>query len=104
MNDTVVITGIGMVTSLGNTRESTWAHMLAGDCGIRRAELFDTEGYRSRLSDYVNQRDREFFSVSGATITPLDGNGGSSRQASFIMVARRHVTLVALASESQFDN
>ena len=26
------------------------------------------EGYRSRLSDYVNQRDREFFAVSDATI------------------------------------
>ena len=27
------------------------------------------EGYRSRLSDYVNQRDREFFAVSDGTIT-----------------------------------
>ena len=25
------------------------------------------EGYRSRLSDYVNQRDREFFTLSAAT-------------------------------------
>lgn len=56
------------------------------------------EGYRSRLSDYVNQRDREFFSVSDATITPLDG-AGDARHVSFIMVARRHVTLVALATE-----
>jgi hypothetical protein len=58
------------------------------------------EGYRSRLSDYVNQRDREFFSVSDATISALDG-AESNRHASFIMVARRHVTLVALASEEQ---
>jgi len=59
------------------------------------------EGYRSRLSDYVNQRDREFFAVSEATITALDDTE-STRKASFIMVARRHVTLVALASEEQF--
>jgi hypothetical protein len=59
------------------------------------------EGYRSRLSDYVNQRDREFFAVSDATITALDDTE-STRQAAFIMVARRHVTLVALASEEQF--
>ena len=31
------------------------------------------EGYRSRLSDYVNQRDREFFTVSNATVTDLEG-------------------------------
>jgi len=59
------------------------------------------EGYRSRLSDYVNQRDREFFAVSDATITSLDDTE-STRKAAFIMVARRHVTLVALASEEQF--
>jgi hypothetical protein len=59
------------------------------------------EGYRSRLSDYVNQRDREFFAVSDATVTSLDDTE-STRRAGFIMVARRHVTLVALASEEQF--
>jgi hypothetical protein len=59
------------------------------------------EGYRSRLSDYVNQRDREFFAVSDVTITALDDTE-SMRRAGFIMVARRHVTLVALASEEQF--
>jgi len=59
------------------------------------------EGYRSRLSDYVNQRDREFFAVSDATITSLDDTE-STRRATFIMVARRHVTLVALAGEEQF--
>jgi hypothetical protein len=59
------------------------------------------EGYRSRLSDYVNQRDREFFAVSEATITSLDDTE-STRRAAFIMVARRHVTLVTLASEEQF--
>jgi hypothetical protein len=59
------------------------------------------EGYRSRLSDYVNQRDREFFAVSDASISALD-DAESTRTASFIMVARRHITLVALAGEEEF--
>jgi hypothetical protein len=61
------------------------------------------EGYRSRLSDFVNQRDREFFAVSDVTITALD-DAESTRQASFLMVARRHVTLVALANEERFSS
>ena len=52
------------------------------------------EGYRSRLSDYVNQRDRDFFAFQDATMTPLSGDG-ESRAVPFLMVARRHVVLVA---------
>jgi hypothetical protein len=50
------------------------------------------EGYRSRLSDYVNQRDRDFFAFQDATLVPL--SGGESRQVPFLMVARRHVVMV----------
>ena len=55
------------------------------------------EGYRSRLSDYVNQRDRDFFAFQDATLTPLSGEG-EARAAPFLMVARRHVVLVTPVS------
>ena len=59
------------------------------------------EGYRSRLSDYVNQRDREFFALNDATVTALDAPE-ETRQASFLMVARSHVRIVALSAEESF--
>jgi hypothetical protein len=59
------------------------------------------EGYRSRLSDYVNQRDREFFAVNEATLTALDAPD-QVRHASFLMVARRHVRMVTLVAEESF--
>jgi hypothetical protein len=55
------------------------------------------EGYRSRLSDYVNQRDRDFFAFSEATMTPLSGEG-QPQTVKFLMVARRHVVLVTPGS------
>jgi 3-oxoacyl-(acyl-carrier-protein) synthase len=54
VNHRVVITGIGMVTALGPTRETTWHGMVEGECGIRPTVLFPTEGYRSRLSAQVS--------------------------------------------------
>ena len=63
-------------------------HRIVGDVTLPR------EGYRSRLSDYVNQRDREFFTLSAATVTELDAPG-QTRQASFLMVGRSHVRLIA---------
>lgn len=37
----VVVTGLGAITSLGPTAETTWAALLAGQCGIRRADNLD---------------------------------------------------------------
>ena len=55
------------------------------------------EGYRSRLSDYVNQRDREFFSIQDATLTALDSPDVVEERA-FLMVARHHIRLIAPGS------
>jgi hypothetical protein len=57
------------------------------------------EGYRSRLSDYVNQRDREFFSIQDATLTALD-SPERVEQMPFVMVARRHIRLIAPGSSA----
>jgi hypothetical protein len=51
------------------------------------------EGYRSRLSDHVNRRDQEFFTVQDAKLTAIDGSGRDWK-APVIMLARRHIRLV----------
>jgi 3-oxoacyl-[acyl-carrier-protein] synthase II len=54
MTTRIAITGVGLVTALGATREDSWRRMLAGDCGIRPATVFDTDGYRSRVAGEVD--------------------------------------------------
>jgi 3-oxoacyl-[acyl-carrier-protein] synthase II len=50
----VAITGIGLVTALGASREESWRRLIAGECGIRPATVFETEGYRSRVAAEVD--------------------------------------------------
>jgi len=50
------------------------------------------EGYRSRLSDHVNRRDVEFFTLQDAELTPLEG--GESWSAPVLMVSSRHIRLI----------
>jgi len=57
------------------------------------------EGYRSRLSDHVNRRDQEFFIIQDAKLTALDGSG-RDWNAPVIMLARRHIRLLAPGDES----
>lgn len=44
----VAVTGIGLVCALGLDRESAWAGLVEGRCGIGDLTLFDANGYRSR--------------------------------------------------------
>jgi hypothetical protein len=51
------------------------------------------EGYRSRLSDYMNQRDSEFLPMTNCKITTLET--GQERSEPFMLVARRHVRVIS---------
>ena len=44
----VAVTGIGLMSALGNTRDEVWSGLLAGTCGIGEVTLFDASDYRSR--------------------------------------------------------
>ncbi|MGB6296359.1 MAG: beta-ketoacyl-ACP synthase [Rivularia sp. (in: cyanobacteria)] len=36
----VVITGIGLISALGNSLEDSWRRLIAGECGIKQRQLF----------------------------------------------------------------
>jgi hypothetical protein len=57
------------------------------------------EGYRSRLSDQINRRDQEFFTIVDASLVSLDGSGRDWK-APVLMLARRHIRLIVPASET----
>ena len=55
-----------------------------------------SEGYRSRLSDHVNRRDVDFFTIQDAVVTPLDG--GERWTAPVLMLGCRHIHLIVPAT------
>ena len=52
---TVVVTGLGAVSSLGNDLASTWAGLVAGRSGIGPITLFDASGFRTKLAAEVRE-------------------------------------------------
>ena len=59
----VVVTGLGLVTPLGNGVEASWAGVLAGKSGAGRISAFDPEGYACQVACEVPR---------------VDGRGGGS--------------------------
>lgn len=53
----VVVTGIGMVTPVGNNTEDSWNAVKAGKCGIAPITHYDTEGRKVTLAAEVKDFD-----------------------------------------------
>ena len=53
----VVVTGMGMVTALGNDVDSTWAGLLAGRSGVQTIDAFDPSRLSSRMAAQVHDFD-----------------------------------------------
>lgn len=74
-----------METRIERVVLETPRHRIVGDLTLPR------EGYRSRLSDFLNRADLQFIALVNAEIQSLNGDRNETR--SFIAVAREHVQL-----------
>jgi len=53
----VVITGLGVVSPLGNDIETLWRNLLAGQCGLERITLFDPAAFDTQIAGQVKDYD-----------------------------------------------
>src|SRR5512142_1597616 len=64
----VVVTGIGLITPLGQGTEHTWAQILAGKSGLGRITTFDATDFACQVAGEVPR---------------VDGRGGAGAPGSF---------------------
>jgi 3-oxoacyl-[acyl-carrier-protein] synthase II len=57
----VVVTGLGMLSPLGNSPESTWQNLLRGQSGISEITHFDTTAYTTRFAGLVKDFDAQDY-------------------------------------------
>jgi len=63
----VVVTGMGMLSPLGNTVDESWKEILAGKSGVAPIETFDVSAYSTRFSASVKDFDiSEYLPVKDA--------------------------------------
>ena len=54
----VVVTGLGMLSPVGNTAESSWQALLNGQSGISLIDHFDASEFATRFAGLVKDFDR----------------------------------------------
>src|ERR1051325_6722283 len=53
----VVVTGLGVVSPLGNDVETFWSNLLAGRCGVEKIASFDASAYDTHIAAEVKNFD-----------------------------------------------
>ena len=62
-------------------------HWIVGDLTLPR------EGYRSRLSDFLNRGDLDFIPLTNVEISSIDAQGHESEERPFLAIARAHIQI-----------
>ena len=68
----VVVTGMGMISPVGNTVESTWQALLAGQSGVELIEHFDTAPFATRFAAMVKNFNGEDYNISRKDARKMD--------------------------------
>ena len=74
MNHRVVITGLGILSSIGIGKEEFWKNCLKGVSGIKPIRGFDVSSYRSRLGGQLSEIDFKAF-IKPANLRRMDRIG-----------------------------
>ncbi len=57
----IVVTGIGVFTSIGSSRSDFWNSLISGKSGVRRIQAFDPVGHLSQIASEVTSFNPEDF-------------------------------------------
>lgn len=68
----VVVTGLGMLSPVGNTAESSWQALLNGQSGISLIEHFDASEFATRFAGLVKDFDPEQYGINRKDARKMD--------------------------------
>ncbi len=74
----VVVTGMGVVTSLGKGKKDNWESLTAGKSGIRQVKRFPTEGLNTYIAGTVDFMDAEEVSAPAISYAMADATAGEA--------------------------
>ena len=83
MRRRVVITGLGVITSLGETASAVWENVCAGQCGITRITRWDPSAFTTQIGAECAGFDPKAHGIDGRDAKRLD------RFAQFALAATR---------------
>ena len=62
----VVVTGMGLLTSIGNNKEKSWNNLINKKSGIKKINHFDVSNLPAKIAGYIhnNPKEENYFNAS----------------------------------------
>ena len=62
----VVVTGIGLLSSIGMGKEETWNNLLSGKSGIKKINNFNTDEFPCKIAGYISNKENSnnYFDIT----------------------------------------
>ena len=62
----VVVTGMGLLTSIGNNKETSWNNLINAKSGIKKINHFDVSNFPAKIGGYIsnNPEEEHYFNES----------------------------------------
>ena len=73
----VVVTGMGLLTSLGNNKETSWNNLINAKSGIKKIDHFDVDDLPAKIAGYINNdpnKENYFNESSSLEIRDINRN------------------------------
>lgn len=74
----IVVTGLGVVTSLGRGKKDNWAALTSGKSGIKKVQRFPTDGLKTNIAGTVDFMEPEEVSAPGISYAMADATAGEA--------------------------
>lgn len=68
----VLVTGMGIISPIGNTISAFWESLMAGQCGIGPITRFSTEGYKVKIAAEVKAFDPSLYGIDTSATHRMD--------------------------------
>lgn len=72
MKRKVVVTGLGIISPVGQTIENAWRNILAGESGISTIDIFDVSQFSAKIAGLVRDFDPALYGISTKDVRKMD--------------------------------
>ena len=71
----VVVTGMGLLTSIGDDKETSWTNLINKKSGIKKIDQFDVSNLPAKIAGYINNNpENEYYFNKKSFLEPRDIN------------------------------